>query len=89
MGTGPEGQLDTAVERLSGEAELPIPTDGEAGKFVTVNAAEDGYALVADRLGVAAAANTLGTVVKKLEVFSAAGVSLGFLPVYDAITTTP
>lgn len=36
--------------------------------------------------GTAAAATTLGTVVKKIEVFDAAGTSLGFLPVYDAIT---
>lgn len=34
-----------------------------------------------------AAANTLGSVVGKIEAFDAAGASLGFLPVYDAITT--
>lgn len=34
----------------------------------------------------AVAASTLGTVIKKLEVFTAAGVSLGFVPIYDAIT---
>lgn len=37
-------------------------------------------------VGNSAAATTLGTVVKKIEVFDASGVSLGFLPVYDAIT---
>jgi hypothetical protein len=34
----------------------------------------------------AAAATTLGAVAKKIEVFDEAGTSLGFLPVYDAIT---
>lgn len=39
-------------------------------------------------LGVnnSAAATTLGTVTKKMEVFNAVGVSLGFVPIYDAIT---
>lgn len=37
-------------------------------------------------VGNSAAATTLGTVVKKIEVFDASGVSLGFIPVYDAIT---
>lgn len=32
------------------------------------------------------AATTPGTVAKKIEVFDAAGVSLGFVAVYDAIT---
>lgn len=38
-------------------------------------------------VGNSATANTLGTVTRKIEVFSASGVSIGFLPVYDAITT--
>lgn len=32
------------------------------------------------------AATTPGSVVKKLEIFDATGVSLGFIPIYDAIT---
>jgi hypothetical protein len=32
------------------------------------------------------AATTLGTVIGQMEVFDAAGVSVGFVPVYDAIT---
>jgi hypothetical protein len=32
------------------------------------------------------AATTPGSVVKKLEIFDASGTSLGFMPVYDAIT---
>ncbi|HHZ69150.1 MAG TPA: hypothetical protein EYN67_12660 [Flavobacteriales bacterium] len=31
-------------------------------------------------------ATTLGTVVKRIEIFDFAGASLGFIPVYDAIT---
>jgi len=39
------------------------------------------------KLGVANSADgsTLGTVVKKVEIFSATGTSLGFIPVYDTI----
>lgn len=37
-------------------------------------------------VGNSAAATTLGTVTKKMEVFDAAGASLGFVPIYDAIT---
>jgi len=37
-------------------------------------------------VGNSAAASTPGTVVKKMEVFDADGNSLGFVPIYDAIT---
>jgi len=37
-------------------------------------------------VGNSAAATTPGSIVKKIEVFDTAGVSLGFVPVYDAIT---
>lgn len=37
-------------------------------------------------LGASATATTPGTVVKKIQVFDAAGASLGFVAVYDAIT---
>lgn len=37
-------------------------------------------------VGNSAAGSTLGTVTKKMEVFDASGVSLGFVPIYDAIT---
>lgn len=37
-------------------------------------------------VGNSAAGSTPGTCVKKIEVFDAAGASLGFIPVYDAIT---
>lgn len=37
-------------------------------------------------VGNSAAATTLGSVVKKMEVFDASGASLGFVPVYNTIT---
>jgi hypothetical protein len=37
-------------------------------------------------VGNSAAATSLGSVTKKMEIFDAAGVSLGFVPIYDAIT---
>lgn len=37
-------------------------------------------------VGNSAAATTFGSVARKIEVFSPSGVSLGFVPVYDAIT---
>lgn len=37
-------------------------------------------------VGNSAAATTLGTVTKKMEVFDGSGVSLGFVAIYDAIT---
>lgn len=60
--------------------------DGDGGFGGEVRAvgkvvAEDGLAV-----GNSAAATTPGTVVKKIEVFDAAGVSLGFVPVYDSIS---
>jgi urocanate hydratase len=55
---------------------------------VTTNAIVTGKVLTTAGLGVgnSASATTLGTVVKKIQVFDASGVSLGYLPVYDAIT---
>jgi hypothetical protein len=37
-------------------------------------------------VGNSAAATTLGSVVKKMEVFDASGASLGFVPIYNSIT---
>lgn len=37
-------------------------------------------------VGNSVAATTPGTVVKKMEIFDGSGVSLGFIPIYDAIT---
>jgi hypothetical protein len=51
---------------------------------VTVN----GVRLDTGKVGVgnSAAGSVLGTVVKKVEIFNAAGTSLGFVPVYNTIT---
>lgn len=43
-------------------------------------------AVVGLGVGNSAAGSTPGTCVKKMEVFDAAGASLGFVPIYDAIT---
>jgi hypothetical protein len=48
---------------------------------------DDKFAAVAGLgVGNSAAATTLGSVTKKIEVFDASGVSLGFVPVYNSIT---
>lgn len=49
---------------------------------------ENGDARIRGALGVgnSAAATTLGSVVKKIEIFDSAGASLGFIPVYNTIT---
>ena len=87
--------------QLTDEAEGPTPTKTlrvVEGKLQFLNAAaaliaeltDDGL-LTAEALGVgnAAAATTIaspGTVAAKIEVFDRDGVSLGFIPVYAAIT---
>ena len=60
-------------------------TFGSGGNTVTMAA---GNIRATGNLGVgnSAAATTLGSVAKKIEVFDAAGSSLGFVPVYDSIT---
>lgn len=55
----------------------PLPTAAQA-------AATDARSTL--RVSNSAAGTTLGTVVKKLEVFDTTGASLGFLPIYDGIT---
>jgi hypothetical protein len=44
------------------------------------------FSAVSLSAGNSASGSTTGTCVKKIEVFTTAGVSLGFIPVYDAIT---
>lgn len=75
------------------EADLHWYTDGSGDIGATAskrpnNAYIKTNVRVGGNLGVgnSAAATTLGTVVKKIEIFDASGTSLGFLPVYDAIT---
>ena len=60
------------------------------GQVLHINGwlALDGQVRATGGLGVgnSAAATTLGSVTKKMEVFSETGVSLGFVPVYSSIT---
>lgn len=65
--------VDTSVRRLG--ADLAGTASGD--KFV----ANAGLGV-----GNSAAATTPGTVVRKMQVFDAAGNSLGYVPIYDAIT---
>ena len=67
----------TSAYTISGEASLVV-ADVPPGPPVGTLAVEN-----------QASANTLGTVTGKFEVFDAAGASLGFVALYDAITTTP
>lgn len=39
------------------------------------------------RVEGSAAGNTAGTIVKKVQIFDEDGVSLGYLAIYDAVTT--
>ena len=45
------------------------------------------FTLDAIGVGNSAAGNTAGNIVKKIEIFNKSGTSLGYLAVYDAITT--
>lgn len=66
---------------------------GSSGQFVTTIADPNGdghwpgkvKAVGGIGVGNSAAATTPGTVIKKMEIFDASGVSLGFIPIYDAI----
>jgi hypothetical protein len=81
-----QGGYDSVSEAAvdaSGATNYPSVQAVGAG-LVTVN----GKFTAVTGLGVgnSVAATTPGTVVKKVEIFNAAGASLGFIPVYDAIT---
>lgn len=73
-GTITFGDGTTADTNLYRSAANTLKTDD---KFITT---------VGLGVGNSAAATALGTVTKKMEVFDASGTSLGFVPIYDAIT---
>lgn len=79
VGTG--GTLGTAAFAATGTSGATVPLLNGANVWSGSNAFTNGI-----RVGNSAAGSTLGTVTKKIEIFDAAGISLGFLPVYDAIT---
>lgn len=93
------GATEAAFAAIKGYKENA--TDGEYGGHLDLYTRANGASLalaarltsakallVQGALGVgnSASATTLGTVTKKIEVFDAAGASLGFVPIYDAIT---
>jgi len=63
-------------------------TDVNVYRYGAIGFKTDNKLLTVSGLGVgnSAAATTLGTVTKKMEVFDANGVSLGFVPIYGSIT---
>lgn len=65
-----------------------VPVSGAKLEVTGGDVSADGKVRATGGIGVgnSAAATTLGTVVKKMEVFDAAGASLGFVPIYNAIT---
>tara|TARA_R100000655_G_scaffold109699_3_gene165034 strand:+ start:2163 stop:4352 length:2190 start_codon:yes stop_codon:yes gene_type:complete len=65
-----------------------VDTNGSCTVVGSDGASHVGKVAAADGLGVgnSVAATTPGTVVKKMQIFDAAGVSLGYVPIYDAIT---
>lgn len=70
----------------AGDASVAVPTGTLKAKTnLAIDAAKT---LLTGSLGVgnSAAATTPGSVVKKMEIFDAAGTSLGFVAIYDAIT---
>ncbi|MDR7275079.1 right-handed parallel beta-helix repeat-containing protein [Catenuloplanes atrovinosus] len=61
-------------------------TDPSAGKPDMIKATGKVIAMGGIGVGNAAAATRPGTVVRRIEVFDAAGASIGFVPVYNSIT---
>lgn len=66
-----------------------LGTKRDSAGFLRITDGSSGYGgLRCASLGVgnSASASALGTCVKKIQIFDAAGTSLGYIPVYDAIT---
>lgn len=82
-----QGNLIVASRNLS-SITLTAPT--QSGNVIVApdKTSVSGVVLDGGRLGVgnSATGSTLGTVVKKVEIFNASGTSLGFVPVYNSIT---
>lgn len=70
--------------------DVPFPVVSDSQQTANLEAlaawATKVTAAMPSTLGDSAAATTPGSVVKSIEVFDSAGNSVGFLPVYDAIT---
>lgn len=79
--TGPADSAGTVTNPLTGDLDAAGFDIGDAGT-VTADVVSAGVVWV----GNSAAGSTPGTVIHKVQIFDAAGVSLGFVAVYDAIT---
>lgn len=69
--------VDYDVQNTAGTKIALGPTKWTSGKIIAAN----GFGA-----GNSVAATTLGNVVKKMQIFDSSGASLGYIPVYDAIT---
>jgi hypothetical protein len=68
---------------------FPIRDEGQSTAAYSPPAGDETGILTAGqqlRVGNSAAGSSLGSVTKKIEIFDAAGASLGFIPVYDSIS---
>lgn len=82
------GTLSTQYISTVSNIEVGYTGGGTASRKIYLDAGS-GDVLLAGKLGVgnsAAASVAVGTLVKKIEIFDAAGTSLGFVPVYSSIT---
>ena len=86
LGTA-EVRWTVGVEPVSGEFRV-CPENGALTGAQALRLSADGKVKAPGGIGVgnSAAASTLGTVVRKMEVFNIEGVSIGFVPIYDAVT---
>ena len=87
--TAPRIQIDTQNGRLqfgpgNAAVDAGIQRIGTAG--VGTMSGDKFIATAGIGVGNSAAGSTPGTCVKKMEVFDGSGASLGFVPIYDAIT---
>lgn len=83
-GTGLYGDYNNLNMSIAGTLRAALSATGLSVTGTVVASGAVGGASL--RVANSAAASTPGTVVKKIEVFNAAGTSLGFIAVYDAIT---
>jgi hypothetical protein len=83
----------TGIHEAIGATDIPLTIKGAADQTADLMQSQNSngdvlFGIAADgnlKTAKSAAASTLGTVVKKLEIFDAAGNSLGFIPIYDSI----
>ncbi|MFA6046778.1 MAG: hypothetical protein WC718_17485 [Phycisphaerales bacterium] len=82
------GAAGWSVGLDNSDADAFVWSTGSLGSGNKLRLDRDGNLRVTGSLGVgnSQAATTLGTVTKKVELFDAAGASLGYVPIFDAIT---